>query len=78
VSPYFIATVYAGLDDKDQKFSWLEKAFDERYPYLILIKLEPVFDKVRAFRPALCGPDETHRLAVICFVLFRVTSWIMS
>jgi tetratricopeptide (TPR) repeat protein len=44
VSPYFIALVYVGLGDKDQAFAWLEKAYQERHPYLILIKVEPVFD----------------------------------
>jgi adenylate cyclase len=48
VSPYFIATVYAGLDEKDLTFEWLEKAYDERHPYMTLIKVEPVFDSVRS------------------------------
>jgi hypothetical protein len=30
VSPYMIATVYAGLGDKDRAFEFLEKAFSER------------------------------------------------
>jgi tetratricopeptide (TPR) repeat protein len=48
VSPYFIATVYAGLDQKDEAFMWLEKAYEERQGYLILIKVEPVFDKLQS------------------------------
>ena len=44
VSPYFIALVYVGLGDKDQAFAQLDKAYQERHPYLILIKVEPVFD----------------------------------
>ena len=47
VSPYFIATVYAGLNEKDLTFEWLEKAYEERHPYLTLLKVEPVFDLVR-------------------------------
>ena len=43
ISPYFIATIYAGLDEKDAAFEWLEKAFEERHPYLILMGVEPVF-----------------------------------
>ena len=50
VSPYFIAVVYAGLGDKDQVFSWLEKAFEERHPYLSLINVEPVFDDLHSDR----------------------------
>jgi tetratricopeptide (TPR) repeat protein len=30
VSPYMIATIYAGLGDKDRAFEFLEKAFQER------------------------------------------------
>lgn len=48
VSPYFIALVYVGLGDKDQALAWLEKAYQERHPYLILIKVEPVFDVLRS------------------------------
>ena len=48
ISPYFIATIYAGLDDKDAAFEWLEKAFEERHPYLILMGVEPVFRSLRA------------------------------
>src|SRR5260370_22677562 len=30
VSPYIIATIYAGLGDKDRAFEFLEKAYQER------------------------------------------------
>jgi len=43
VSPFFVALIYAGLGEKDQAFAWLEKAYEERHPYLILVKVEPVF-----------------------------------
>jgi tetratricopeptide (TPR) repeat protein len=43
VSPFFIALIYAGLGENDQAFAWLEKAYEERHPYMILIKVEPVF-----------------------------------
>jgi tetratricopeptide (TPR) repeat protein len=32
VSPYMIATVYAGLGDKDKAFEFLEKAYQENLP----------------------------------------------
>ena len=48
VSPYFIALVYTGLGDKDQAFEWLEKAYNERHPYLAFFKVEPVFDTLRS------------------------------
>lgn len=47
VSPYFIAVIYVGLENNDEAFVWLQKAFEERHPYLILMKVEPVFDKLR-------------------------------
>ena len=41
VSPYSIALVYAGLDEKDQAFQWLEKAYDERSVRLINLAVHP-------------------------------------
>ncbi|MGB0122080.1 MAG: winged helix-turn-helix domain-containing protein [Silvibacterium sp.] len=32
VSPYMVATIYAGLGDKDQAFAFLEKAYQEKSP----------------------------------------------
>ncbi len=43
VSPYFIALIYAGLGENDRTLEWLEKAYQERHPYLILLKVQPVF-----------------------------------
>jgi TolB-like protein/Flp pilus assembly protein TadD len=48
VSPYFIALIYTGLGEREQAFAWLEKAYVQRHPYLILIKAEPVFDSLRS------------------------------
>jgi Flp pilus assembly protein TadD len=48
VSPLYIATVHAGLDDKDQAMEWLYKAYDGKHPGLVLIKVDPMFDSLRA------------------------------
>lgn len=48
VSPFFVALIYSGLGEKDQAFVWLEKAYEERHPYLILIKVEPVFENLHS------------------------------
>jgi tetratricopeptide (TPR) repeat protein len=32
VSPYIVATIYAGLGEKDRAFQFLEKSYDERSP----------------------------------------------
>src|SRR5215813_325188 len=47
VSPYFIAIIYAGLNNRDQAFLYLEKAIDERQPYLTHLNIEPVFVNLR-------------------------------
>jgi tetratricopeptide (TPR) repeat protein len=38
---YFIAISYAGLGDRDAAFDWLEKAYQERFPWLIHLKADP-------------------------------------
>lgn len=43
VAPYFIAVVLAGRGENDAVFQWLDKACQERFPYLYLLKVEPVF-----------------------------------
>jgi tetratricopeptide (TPR) repeat protein len=48
VPPYFIAVIYAGLGERDQMFAWLEKAYQERHPFMTLIGVEPMFDRVRS------------------------------
>ncbi|KXK05315.1 MAG: serine/threonine protein kinase [Acidobacteria bacterium OLB17] len=47
VSPYNIACVYAGLNDKDQAFAWLERAYQDRSVYMTLLKTETVLDNLR-------------------------------
>jgi cytochrome c-type biogenesis protein CcmH/NrfG len=39
VSPFLPAVVYAGLDEKDKAFYWLERAYQERSNWLTLIKV---------------------------------------
>jgi TolB-like protein/class 3 adenylate cyclase/Tfp pilus assembly protein PilF/predicted Ser/Thr protein kinase len=47
VSPSHLALVYLGLNDKDQVFTWLEKAYEERSNYLIYLNVEPLVDSLR-------------------------------
>jgi len=48
VSPYTVAAIYAGLRDQDQTFKWLENAYEERDIWLMNLKVDPVFSKLRS------------------------------
>jgi serine/threonine-protein kinase len=43
-----LATLYAGLGDRDQAFAWLEKAAEERFVVLASLKVDPVFDSLHS------------------------------
>jgi TolB-like protein/class 3 adenylate cyclase/Tfp pilus assembly protein PilF len=45
---YWIALVYTGLGDVDAAMGWLERASEERSSWLVWIKVEPRFDRLRA------------------------------
>jgi TolB-like protein/DNA-binding winged helix-turn-helix (wHTH) protein/tetratricopeptide (TPR) repeat protein len=47
LNPADIAMVYAYRGDKDKAFAWLDRAFVERDPACVLVKAEPLFDKLR-------------------------------
>jgi tetratricopeptide (TPR) repeat protein len=47
VSPIFIAMDFALLDERDQAFAWLDKAYEERSSWLLELKLDPVWDNLR-------------------------------
>jgi TolB-like protein/Tfp pilus assembly protein PilF len=48
VPALFVALVYAGLEDKDQAFTWLEKAYEERFNRLAYLKVEAFWDPLRS------------------------------
>jgi len=48
VAPYLVATVYFALDEMDQGFEWLEKAFDEYDENLNYMAVDPVLDSSRS------------------------------
>ena len=50
VSPYTVAAIYAGLGDQEQAFTWLDKAVEERDIWLMNLKVDPVFAKLRSNR----------------------------
>jgi Flp pilus assembly protein TadD len=47
VSSYDIALVYLGLGARERALDWLHKAFEERSPGMIWLKVEPRFDCLR-------------------------------
>jgi tetratricopeptide (TPR) repeat protein len=48
VTPYGVALVYAGLDDKDQAFAWLNKAYEGRNHWLVWLNRDPRWDRLRS------------------------------
>lgn len=48
VSPYTVATIYAGLGEKDQAFKWLEKAFEDRDIWLMNLRVDPLLKSLRS------------------------------
>ena len=50
VSPYTVAAIYTGLGDNESAFKWLEKAVEERDIWLMNLKVDPVFAKLRPNR----------------------------
>jgi TolB-like protein/DNA-binding winged helix-turn-helix (wHTH) protein/Tfp pilus assembly protein PilF len=48
VSPYEVASVYAGLGEREQTFFCLEKALDEHNGSLVSLKVDPEFASLRS------------------------------
>ena len=47
VSPYDLASIYAGLGKEDQAMHWLERAYDERVPMIPMMGIDPLLDPMR-------------------------------
>jgi TolB-like protein/Tfp pilus assembly protein PilF len=48
VPPFDVAVVHAALGERDQAFSWLDKAFEDRHPWLVMLKVTPKVDSLRS------------------------------
>jgi tetratricopeptide (TPR) repeat protein len=48
VPSFYFVLVYLGLDDKDEAFKWLERAYNERSTHLVWLKVDPIFDSLRS------------------------------
>jgi len=43
-----VAVAYAGLDDKEKAFAWLEKAFADHSNFMAVLRLEPALDSLHS------------------------------
>ena len=48
ISAYGVASLYARLKKNEDVFKWLEKAYAQRDPYLVYLKIDPPFDSIRS------------------------------
>ena len=44
VTPYGMALIFAGLNDREQAIHWLQKAYEDRSHWLVWLNLDPRFD----------------------------------
>jgi hypothetical protein len=61
VPAYQFAIAYAGVGDNDQVVRWLEKAYEERSDFLVVLRVEPLFDP---FRSDQGFQDLQHRIGL--------------
>ncbi len=47
VPAVYFAVIYTGLNEKDEAFRWLDKAYEERCEYLVYLGSEPLADPLR-------------------------------
>lgn len=48
VSPFLFAYAYAPLGDAESAFEWLERAYAEKNPMLVFLRVDPGFDVLRS------------------------------
>ena len=48
VSSYFVALIYAALEQKDQALEWLKRAYEEHDAFVIFLKVDPRLDGLRS------------------------------
>jgi TolB-like protein/DNA-binding winged helix-turn-helix (wHTH) protein/Flp pilus assembly protein TadD len=48
VTPYGVALIFAGLNDKEQAIKWLQNAYEDRSHWLVWLNSDPRFDNVRS------------------------------
>jgi len=48
VPALWVARIYAALNDKEEAFAWLNKAYDERSPQMAFLNVDPRLDPLRS------------------------------
>jgi tetratricopeptide (TPR) repeat protein len=48
ISPYSIAIIHIGLDNKDEAFDWMEKLYGDRNDWLVWLRVGPEFNPLRS------------------------------
>ncbi|UCD57558.1 MAG: tetratricopeptide repeat protein, partial [Candidatus Hydrogenedentota bacterium] len=48
VSPFILGVMYLVIGESDEGFEWLDKAYEEKDPWLCFLKIEPTLDSVRS------------------------------
>ena len=48
VSPFYMASIYTGLNDREQALRWLQAAYDDRSNNMIFLLVAPEFDSLRS------------------------------
>jgi hypothetical protein len=48
IPPGVLAYGYASISEKEQAFTWLEKAYQVHDPALAYLKVDPIFDSLRS------------------------------
>ena len=47
-SSYYIAGIYADLEEKDNAFHWLETSVEKKDLWLAFLKIDPLWDNIRS------------------------------
>ena len=47
IPPYYVGLICNGLDQPGEALTWLERAFDERDPWMVFLKVEPKWNNLR-------------------------------
>jgi DNA-binding winged helix-turn-helix (wHTH) protein/Tfp pilus assembly protein PilF len=50
ISPYSVAMVFGGLGQADDAFGWLERGFEERVNQMVILAIDPAWQRIRRDR----------------------------